>query len=171
MLTGVAPTSPPENVRFFADAVPIAVASTVNDVAFQEASCRAWVTVAFKLSTVVVIAVRPLSAAFTVLMPFAIESSSFPRSEAREERADEVKKLVGLSRAELTFLPVARRFCVVLSSDAVFCRASRFCRTPADRVMLEAMELNLSGHLPYWRLLESIAMDRRQKCHGRRNSK
>ncbi len=97
-------------------------------------------TVAFKLSTAVVIAVRPLSAAFTVLMPFAIESSNLERSDAREDSADEVKKLVGLSSAELTFLPVARRFWVVLSSDAVFCRASRFCRTPADRVILEAME-------------------------------
>ena len=76
-------------------------------------------TVAFKLSTAVVIAVRPLSAAFTVLMPFAIESSSLDRSDERDASADEVKKLVGLSRAEFTFLPVARRFCVVASRSAV----------------------------------------------------
>jgi hypothetical protein len=57
------------------------------------------------------------------------------RSEARAESEEEVKKLVGLSRAELTFLPVARRFCVVLRSDAVFCSASKFCRTPAERTM------------------------------------
>src|SRR5262245_36706567 len=96
-------------------------------------------------STVWVIAVKPLSAAFRVLMPLAIESRIADRSEARADSAEEVKKLVGLSRAELTFLPVASLFCVLLSSDAVFCRASRFCRTPADRVILEAMVSNLSG--------------------------
>ena len=37
-----------------------------------------------------------------------------------------MKKLVGLSSAELTFLPVARRFCVVASSAAVDCSESRF---------------------------------------------
>ena len=41
----------------------------------------------------------------------------------------EVKKLPGLSSAELTFLPVARRFCVALISSAVLCSESRFCRT------------------------------------------
>jgi hypothetical protein len=61
-------------------------------------------------STVLVMAVRPLSAASRVLMPFDIASSSAPMSEARPCSEAEVKKLVGLSRAELTFLPVARRF-------------------------------------------------------------
>src|SRR5215475_11816924 len=113
-------------------------------------------------STVLVIEVRPLFAACRVLMPFAIASRMPERSDAREERADEVKKLVGLSRAELTFLPVARRFCVMPSRLAVFCRASRFCRTPADRVIFEAMFSNLSGRSPYRRLLDtrSPCMDR-----------
>jgi hypothetical protein len=39
----------------------------------------------------------------------------------------------------LTFLPVARRFCVVAIRFAVFWRESRFCRTPADSVIFEAM--------------------------------
>ena len=45
----------------------------------------------------------------------------------------EVKKLAGLSSAELTFLPVASRFWVTLISSAVFCSDNRFCRTPADK--------------------------------------
>src|SRR5262245_13613910 len=122
--------------------------------------------------TTLVIAVRPLSAAFSVLMPFDIESRIADRSEARADNAEEVKKLVGLSRAELTFLPVASRFCVTPNRLAVFCRASRFCRTPADRVMLEAMTIE-----PFWScavLAVSTCRSRRigrQQCHGRRNSK
>src|SRR5262245_22295580 len=99
-------------------------------------SWRAWRTIDCIDSTVLVIADRPLSAASRVLMPFDIELSRLPRSPARACSETEVKKLDGLSRAEVTFLPVARRFCVVLSRDAVFCRASRFWRTPAERVML-----------------------------------
>ncbi|MGY4401353.1 hypothetical protein ACVIYL_002156 [Bradyrhizobium sp. USDA 3315] len=37
-----------------------------------------------------------------------------------------VKKLVGLSSAVLTFLPVDKRFCVVASRSAVDCSESRF---------------------------------------------
>src|SRR5205814_10190481 len=51
--------------------------------------------------------------------------------------AGAVKKLVGLSSAVLTFLPVARRVCVVASRSAVPCKESRFWRTAAERVMLE----------------------------------
>src|SRR5687768_7561667 len=90
----------------------------------------------------------PLSAASRVLMPFDIESIRLPRSLEREFSETEVKKFAGLSRAELTFLPVARRFCVRLIKSAVCCRDMRFCRTPADRVILEAIGLNLSGRLP-----------------------
>jgi hypothetical protein len=50
-----------------------------------------------------------------------------------------VKKFDGLSRAEFTFLPVARRFCVVADKLAVFCSESKFCRTPAERVIPEDM--------------------------------
>src|SRR5262245_546911 len=82
-------------------------------------------------------------------MPFDIESSSVLRSLERDCNDEEVKKLTGLSSAELTFLPVARRFCVVLIRSAVFCSDSRFWRTPAERVI--PIVLNLSGLvLPYW---------------------
>ena len=56
--------------------------------------------------------VRPLSAACSVCVAFETESSRLPRSLARLLSADAVKKLIGLSRAELTFLPVERRVCV-----------------------------------------------------------
>src|SRR5215468_12184228 len=101
-------------------------------------------------STVFVMAVRPLSAASSVLMPLDMASSRLDRSDARDDSDDEVKKFVGLSRAELTFLPVARRFWVMDCRAAVFCRANRFWRTPAERVMLEAIVLNLSGRWPFW---------------------
>src|SRR5215813_6838282 len=90
-------------------------------------------------STVLVIEDRPLSAASSVLMPFDMASSRPDRSDAREDSEDDVKKLVGLSSAELTFLPVARRFWVIDCRAEVFCRARRFCRTPAERVILEAI--------------------------------
>src|SRR5262249_57261954 len=86
---------------------------------------------------VVVIDVRPLSAALSVLIPLVIESSRLVNSPARAERAAAVKKFVGLSRAELTFLPVARRCWVVCWRLVVSCRASRFERTPAVSVTEE----------------------------------
>src|SRR5262245_23615657 len=108
-------------------------------------------------STLRVIAFRPLSAASSVLMPLDIESRRLPRSLARAPSETDVKKFDGLSRAELTFLPVARRFCVVPSRDAVFCRASRFWRTPAERVILLPMDVGtflvwiaVLAIRPYW---------------------
>src|SRR6266481_2652965 len=101
---------------------------------------------------VVVIDVRPLSAALSVLMPLVIESSRLVSSPARADRAAAVKKFVGLSSAELTFLPVARRCWVVACSSVVFCRASRFERTAAERVTEEDMLQNLSGRVPYWQM-------------------
>src|SRR5258708_13816377 len=83
----------------------------------------------------VVIEVRPVSAALMTLTPLVIESSRLVSSPARDERAAAVKKFVGLSRAELTFLPVARRCCVVAWVAVVFCSASRFARTADGRVM------------------------------------
>src|SRR5579871_6065521 len=74
-------------------------------------------------------------------MPFVIWSSSADSSLLRALSDDAVKKLVGLSSALLTFLPVAKRFWVWLTSAAVFCRASRFERTPALRVSVPAMFL------------------------------
>src|SRR5262245_21684657 len=101
-------------------------------------------------STVLVIELRPLSAASSVLMPLDMASRMPERSDARDDSDEEVKKFDGLSRAELTFLPVARRFCVVPARAAVLWRASRFWRTPAERVIPEAIVLNLSGRWPYW---------------------
>src|SRR6187551_857265 len=90
----------------------------------------------------------PLSAAASVLMPIDIESRRALKSPARLCKAKDVKKLVGLSSAVLTFLPVARRFCVVLIRSAVFCRDSRFCRTPAERTisLMAANPLRKAGN-------------------------
>ncbi|MNT96073.1 hypothetical protein D3C72_2380760 [compost metagenome] len=63
--------------------------------------------------------VRPLSAASRVWIPLAIESINWFRSPARLLRPWAVKKLVGLSRAEFTLLPVARRSCVLAIMLAV----------------------------------------------------
>src|ERR1700759_1064321 len=46
-----------------------------------------------------------------------------------------VKKLVGLSSAELTLLPVAKRFWVVDNRSAVDWSESRFWRTEAERTI------------------------------------
>src|SRR5262249_19148922 len=72
-------------------------------------------------------------------MPLVIESRMLVNSPAWADSAAAVKKLVGLSRAELTFLPVARRCCVVACRLVVSCRASRFERTAAERVTEEDM--------------------------------
>src|SRR5260370_3978378 len=62
-------------------------------------------------------------------------SSRLLMSLARLLSDCEVKKLVGLSSAELTLLPVARRFCVVESKSAVACSERRFWRTEAERTI------------------------------------
>src|SRR5580698_8385465 len=62
-------------------------------------------------------------------------SSRLPMSEARLFSDCAVKNSVGLSRAELTLLPVARSFWVVASSEAVDCSERRFWRTDAERTM------------------------------------
>src|SRR5712675_2005962 len=132
----VEPTAPPENPIVFMLLVLLIVAvSREYDPLCQEASCRAWVTVACIDWMVVVIDVRPLSAALMTFTPLVIESSRLVSSPARDERDAAVKKLVGLSRAELTFLPVARRCCVVAWLAVVFCSASRFARTADVRVI------------------------------------
>src|ERR1700709_1710496 len=79
----------------------------------------------------------PVLAACRTCTPLPIPSSRLLMSLARESSEVAVKKLVGLSRAELTFLPVARRFCVVESRSAVDCRERRFWRTDAERTMLD----------------------------------
>src|SRR5690606_956166 len=82
-----------------------------------------------------VIAVKPLLAASSVLMPLDMLSIRAFRSPARLLSDEAVKKLVGLSRAEFTFLPVARRSCVFDIRSAVFCNDSRLVRTAFDRVI------------------------------------
>src|SRR5512139_2486722 len=78
-------------------------------------------------------------------MTFDIESRSEIQAPARLCRDRQVTNLIGLSSAELTFLPVARRFCVVCIRLAVFCSESRFARTPAERVI----SLDMS-YQPFW---------------------
>src|SRR5690606_36359298 len=57
------------------------------------------------------------------------------RSPARALRAEAVKKLVGLSSALLTLLPVASLSCVLDIRSAVFWSDSRLARTAFERVM------------------------------------
>src|SRR6218665_644294 len=86
-------------------------------------------------SRVLVIGDRPLSAASIVLMPLAILSISALRSPARLFRAEAVKKLVGLSKAEFTLFPVARRSCVFAIRSAVPWSDSRLARTALESEM------------------------------------
>src|ERR1700736_5521433 len=95
-----------------------------------------------------VIEVRPWLAAPRVCCAWPIWSSSEDSELARLVKDCEVKKDCGLSNALVTFLPVARRFCVVVSKEAVLCSDSRFCRTPAERVMSD-IGAYLSGYVPY----------------------
>src|SRR5580704_13635647 len=87
--------------------------------------------------------VMPLLAALMVCTAWPIWFRTFWRSLARALRACEVKNADGLSRAELTFLPVARRSWVVAARDAVSCSASRFWRTAALRIMPDIV-------VPFW---------------------
>src|SRR5262245_12645895 len=133
-------------------------------------SWRAWRTVDCIDSTVRVIAFRPLSVLSSVLMPFDIASSSALRSPARAFSETEVKKFDGLSSAELTFLPVASRFCVVLIISAVFCSDKRFCRTPAERTTsLMAQGPNrIARRTPFARSRHNLVLTLMfGKCRGR----
>ena len=56
---------------------------------------------------------------FSTLLAATTPSKTLFRSAARLLSAEAVKKTVGLSFAELTFLPVARRFCVIESRSLV----------------------------------------------------
>ncbi|MDN3627204.1 hypothetical protein QW694_29905 [Methylobacterium isbiliense] len=114
-----------------------AVAAWPLEVALLSAS--AWFAVDFAESTSFWIEVMPWLAAWMVWTPFEMPSSRLERSEDRAVRLCEVKKLVGLSSAELTFLPVDRRDWVVERRLAVSWSESRFWRVAADSVMLEAM--------------------------------
>src|SRR5215470_7010725 len=74
----------------------------------------------------------PVLAACSTCTPLLMPSNRLPMSLARESSDWAVKKLVGLSRAEFTFLPVANRFWVVARRSAVDCSESRFWRTEAE---------------------------------------
>src|SRR3954453_24106721 len=104
--------------------------------------CCAWLTRAWADCTSLVIEVRPLLAAWIVLMPVDIESSRLLKSLARFDRPWAVKKLIGLSRAELSRLPVARRVCVWVTMSDVCCNCSKFDRTPAVRTILDMVHLS-----------------------------
>ena len=58
---------------------------------------------------------------FSTLLAATTPSKTLLRSAARLLSAEAVKKTVGLSFAELTFLPLARRFWVVVSRSLVCC--------------------------------------------------
>src|SRR5690348_15505178 len=77
-------------------------------------------------------------------------SSRLLRSLARAFSEAEVKKLIGLSSAELTFLPVARRVCVCPMRSAVDWSAERLERIAAER-MISDMILTFLGVMPLWR--------------------
>ena len=95
----------------------------------------AWFATDFAESTSFWMLVMPVLAAWMVWMPFEMPSSRPERSPARLSSDWAVKKLSGLSSAELTFLPVARRFCVVPRRSAVPCAESRFWRVAAVRTI------------------------------------
>src|SRR5262249_53940705 len=88
-------------------------------------------------------------------MALDIESSRLLRSLARLSRPCAVKKLMALSRAELTRLPVESRTCVWSMRTEVCCNCSRFDRTPADRTISDISGTFLV-YLPYWQLHVSI---------------
>src|SRR5207342_1733079 len=111
-----------------------------------EGCCSTWLAIDFAVSTSLESEVMPVLAACKTCTPLPMLSSRLLMSLARESRPAAVKKLVGLSSAVLTFLPVARRLWVVASRSAVFCRESRFWRTAAERVMLDK-----DMERPFWR--------------------
>src|ERR1700752_2670760 len=85
----------------------------------------------------------PVFAACRICTPLLMPSSRFEMSLARLSSPCAVKKLVGLSRAELTFLPVDRRSCVVAKRSAVDCSDSRFWGTDAERTIPDILDLPL----------------------------
>src|SRR5882672_178318 len=77
----------------------------------------------------------PVLAACRTCTPLPMPSSRLLMSLARPSSDWAVKKLVGLSSAVFTFLPVERRLCVVASRSAVDCSESKFWRTEDERTM------------------------------------
>ncbi|MDF9863901.1 hypothetical protein M2437_002883 [Methylorubrum pseudosasae] len=105
----------------------------------------AWLTTDCNCFTSEVTVSMPLAAAWMVWMPLEMPSSRPDRAVERFERFWAVKKFTGLSRAELTFLPVASRPWFVAAKPAVSCRDSRFCRVAADSVMADDISGSFSA--------------------------
>src|SRR5882724_5589393 len=125
---------------------PRAVEVTDDLVEKPVGCCNTWLAIDLAVSTSLESEVMPVLAACRTCTPLPMLSSRLEMSLARASRPAAVKKLVGLSSALLTFLPVARRPCVVASRSAVPCRESRFWRTAAERVMLDK-----DMEQPFWR--------------------
>src|SRR6476620_11112632 len=89
----------------------------------------------FAVSTSFCSEVMPVLAACRTCTPLPMPSRRLLMSLARPSSDWAVKKLVGLSSAEFTFLPVERRLCVVASRSAVDCSESKFWRTDDERTM------------------------------------
>src|SRR3977135_4314998 len=77
----------------------------------------------------------PVLAACRTCTPLPIPSSRLLMSLARPSSDWAVKKLVGLSSAVFTFLPVERRLCVVAGRSAVDCSESKFGRARDGRTI------------------------------------
>ncbi|MDH6665570.1 UNVERIFIED_ORG: hypothetical protein M2442_001569 [Methylorubrum zatmanii] len=105
----------------------------------------AWLTTDWSCFTSEVTVSMPLAAAWMVWMPLEMPSSRPDRAVERFERFWAVKKFTGLSRAEFTFLPVARRPWFVAARPAVSCSDSRFCRVAADSVMADDISGSFSA--------------------------
>ncbi|MGY4429315.1 hypothetical protein ACVWWO_001792 [Bradyrhizobium sp. F1.13.1] len=97
--------------------------------------CSAWLAIDLAESSNFDSEVMPVLAAWSTCTPLAMPSSRLLMSLARLSSDCAVKKLVGLSSAEFTFLPVERRDWVVARRSAVDWSESRFWRTDAERTI------------------------------------
>src|ERR1700690_571187 len=100
-----------------------------------------------------------------VLMALDMPSSRLLRSLARLSRPCAVKKLLALSRAELTRLPVASLVWVLLIRSDVCCNCSKFDRTPAERTMSDILKY-LSGDFALLAVTRVDPVDRVMSSHG-----
>src|SRR5450755_2872484 len=124
---------------------PAMVVETLDLVEYPTVVCSAWLASDLAVSTSDCSEVMPVLAACRTCTPLPMPSKRLLMSLARLSRPCAVKKLVGLSSAVFTFLPVERRFCVVESRSAVDCSESRFWRTEAERTT-EILTILLDEH-------------------------
>src|ERR1700704_3864586 len=137
---------PTPSTRLAAVPMIAAVEVTVDLAEDPTVVCSTWLAIDFAVSTSFCSEVMPVLAACSTWTPLPMPSSRLLMSLARLSSEAAVKKLVGLSRAVLTFLPVARRFCVVDSKSAVDCRERRFWRTDAERTIPDITHTLLDEH-------------------------